>query len=90
MSEFNIDDFLLNNGYGREVIRERSGKTFCRNYQKEVKENEYNCITVFPDETYSGANIYGYLFAIKKKLPTTEAEAKEILTKLEYINNESI
>lgn len=90
MSKFNIDDFLLNNGYGREIIKDQKGKTFCTNYQKEVKENEHNCITVFPDETYSGANIYGYLFAIKKKLPTTEEEAKEILTKLENINNERI
>ena len=49
MNKFNFYDFLDQNGYEKETIRDRTGKTAFTNYQKELEKNTWNCITIFPE-----------------------------------------
>ena len=85
MSKFNLYDFLDQNGYEKETIRDRTGKTAFTNYQKELEQNTWNCITIFPDNTYSAVSPDKSFFVVRVDQPITEEEAKELLTKIEKL-----
>lgn len=85
MSNFNFYDFLDQNGYEKETIRDRTGKTAFTNYQKELEKNTWNCITIFPDNTYSAVSHDKSFLVVRVDQPITEKEAKELLTKIEKL-----
>lgn len=85
MNTFNFYDFLDQNGYEKETIRDRTGKTTFINYQKELEKNTWNCITIFPDNTYSAVSHDKSFLVVRVEQPITEQEAKELLTKIEKL-----
>lgn len=85
MKTFNFYNFLDQNGYEKETIRDRTGKTAYTNYQKELEQNTWNCITIFPDNTYSAVSPDKSFLAVRVEQPITEAEANELLTKIEKL-----
>ena len=85
MNTFNFYDFLDQNGYEKETIIDRTGKTAFTNYQKELEKNTWNCITIFPDNTYSAVSPDKSFLAVRVEQPITEEEAKELLTKTEKL-----
>ena len=85
MSNFNFYDFLDQNGYEKETIRDRTGKTTFTNYQKELEKNTWNCITIFPDNTYSAVSHDKSFLVVRVDQPITEQEAKELITKIEKL-----
>ena len=82
MNTFNFYNFLDQNGYEKETIR---GKTAYTNYQKELEQNTWNCITIFPDNTYSAVSHDKSFLVVRLDQPITEEEAKELLTKIEKL-----
>lgn len=86
MNTFNFYDFLDQNGYEKETIRDLiDRKIIYTNYQKELEKNTWNCITIFPDNTYSAVSHAKNFLALREDIPITEKEAKELLTKIEKL-----
>lgn len=85
MQTFNFYNFLDQNGYEKETIRDRTGKKAFTNYQKELEQNTWNCITIFPDNTYSAVSPDKSFLTVRVDQPITEKEAKELLTKIEKL-----
>lgn len=85
MKTFNFYDFLDQNGYEKETVRDRTGKTAFTNYQKELEQNTWNCITIFPDNTYLTVSPDKSFLVVRVEQPITEEEAKELLTKIEKL-----
>ena len=85
MNTFNFYNFLDQNGYEKETITDRIGKTAYINYQKELEENTWNCITIFPDNTYSAVSPDKSFLVVRVDQPITEKEANELLTKIEKL-----
>lgn len=85
MNTFNFYNFLDQNGYEKETITDRIGKTAYINYQKELEENTWNCITIFPDNTYSAVSPDKSFLVVRAGQPITEKEANELLTKIEKL-----
>ena len=85
MNTFNFYDFLDQNGYEKETIRDLiERKIIYTNYQKELANNIWNCITIFPDNTYSAVSHDKSFLVVRVDQPITEQEAKELLTKVDY------
>ena len=85
MNTFNFYDFLDQNGYEKETIRFGTCKPAFTNYQKELEKNTWNCITIFPDNTYSAVSHDKSFLVVRVDQPITEEEAKELLTKVEKL-----
>ena len=85
MKKFNFYHFLESKGYKREIIRKNDGTLFANNYQKELEQNTWNCITIFPDNTYSAVSHDKSFLAVRVDQPITEQEAKELITKIEKL-----
>ena len=85
MKNFNFYNFLTDNGYQREKVRDSKGLFFANNYQKEIEPNIWNCLTVHSDKTISAASPKEGLFLINGEQPKSEEEAKELLKKLEIV-----
>ena len=86
MNTFNFYDFLDQNGYEKETIRDLiERKIIYTNYQKELANNTWNCITIFPDNTYSAVSHDKIFLVVRVDQPITEKEAKELLTKIEKL-----
>lgn len=84
MSKFNFYDFLSENGYEREPIRKKDGTFFCNNYQKQLDDGVWNCLTVHDDKTISGANPYSNdIKFLRREQPTTIDEAKLLIQEIE-------
>ena len=84
MSKFNFYNYLTEQGYEKETIREANGETFCTNYQKELSENIWNSLTVHKDKTITGANPYtNDIKFIRREQPTTIEEAKLLIKEIE-------
>lgn len=85
MSNFNFYNFLEENGYQKETIREANGQTFCTNYQKELSENIWNSLTVHKDKTITGASPKnGIVFELMRQ-PTNKDETVRILQLIEEV-----
>nr|WP_315026038.1 hypothetical protein [uncultured Chryseobacterium sp.] len=82
-TKFNFYQFLLDNGYEKEVIRERSGKTFATVYQKEITEKTWNALTVHQDRRFTASSISGSLEFKEQIQPTCIEEARVILGVIE-------
>lgn len=83
MSNFNFYNFLEENGYQKETIREANGTTFCTNYQKELTENIWNSLTVHKDKTITGASPKHGLMFKQIPQPTTKEDANLLLKQIE-------
>lgn len=83
--KFNFYHFLEGNDYTKEIVRNRDNSTFCTNYQKELEINTWNCITIFPDNTYSAVSHDKSFLVVRVDQPITDQEAKELLTKIEKL-----
>ena len=84
MSKFNFYDFLSENGYEREPIRKKDGTFFSNNYQKQLDDGVWNCLTIHDDKTISGANPYSHdIKFIRRDQPTTIEEAKLLIQEIE-------
>ena len=86
ITKFNFYQFLLDNGYEKEVIRERSGKTFATVYQKEIEENTWNALTVHQDKRFTASSISGNLEFKEQVQPTCIEAAQTILEIIERKN----
>lgn len=84
-NNFNFYQFLEENGYEKEVVRERSGITFATNYQKELSPQTWNAITIHKNKSFTAASpVSGILF--KEQIqPTTIEEAQVILNEIEKL-----
>lgn len=82
MSNFNFYNFLEENGYQKETIREANGTTFCTNYQKELTDNIWNSLTVHKDKTITGASPKNGLLFKNIPQPKTKEEANLLLLKI--------
>ena len=86
MNTFNFYTFLDQNGYEKETVRDLiERKIIYTNYQKELEKNTWNCITIFPDNTYSAVSYDKSFLVVRVDQPITEEEAKELLTKIEKL-----
>lgn len=83
MSNFNFYNFLEENGYQKETIREANGTTFCTNYQKELTENIWNSLTVHKDKTITGASPKDGLVFKQIPQPTAIEDADLLLKRIE-------
>ena len=83
MENFNFYNFLEENGYQKETIREANGTTFCTNYQKELSENIWNSLTVHKDKTIAGASPKNGIVFKQIPQPATKEDAKELLNQIE-------
>lgn len=83
MSNFNFYNFLEENGYQKETIREANGQTFCTNYQKELTENIWNSLTVHKDKTITGASPKDGLVFKNIPQPKTKDDTDILLKKIE-------
>jgi len=83
MSNFNFYNFLEENAYQKETIREVNGTTFCTNYQKELTENIWNSLTVHKDKTITGASPKDGIMFKEQPQPTTLEQAEIILSQIE-------
>ncbi|WP_061084565.1 hypothetical protein [Chryseobacterium indologenes] len=83
MINFNFYNFLEENGYQKETIREANGQTFCTNYQKELTENIWNSLTVHKDKTITGASPKDGLVFKQIPQPTTIEDADLLLKQIE-------
>ncbi|AZB23632.1 hypothetical protein EG339_02850 [Chryseobacterium bernardetii] len=81
--KFNFYQFLLDNGYEKEVIRERSGKIFCSVYQKEIEEKIWNALTIHQDKRFTASSISGNLEFKEQEQPTCIDAAQTILDIIE-------
>lgn len=84
---FNFYQFLLDNGYEKEVIRERSGKTFATVYQKEIEEKTWNALTIHQDRRFTASSISGDLEFKEQEQPTCIEAALTILEIIEKKSN---
>ncbi|ASK29737.1 hypothetical protein CEY12_06285 [Chryseobacterium sp. T16E-39] len=85
MSNFNFYNFLEENGYQKETIREANGTTFCTNYQKELSENIWNSLTVHKDKTITGASPKNGIEFKQIPQPVTIEDANLLLQKIEEL-----
>lgn len=85
MSNFNFYKFLIDNGYQKEVFREKNGKTFCTNYQKELSEHIWNSLTIHADKTFTAASPANGIEYKNHPQPTDQEEAEKILFKIEQV-----
>ena len=83
LSSFNFYNFLEENGYQKETIRNANGTTFCTNYQKELTENIWNSLTVHNDKTITGASPKDGLVFKQQPQPKTKEEAVMLLNQIE-------
>ncbi|OCA73722.1 hypothetical protein [Chryseobacterium arthrosphaerae] len=83
MSNFNFYNFLTENGYQKETIREANGTTFCTNYQKELTENIWNSLTVHKDKTITGASPKDGIVFKQIPQPTIIEDANLLLKQIE-------
>ncbi|WP_284459535.1 hypothetical protein [Chryseobacterium sp.] len=83
MSNFNFYNFLEENGYQKETIREANGTTFCTNYQKELTENIWNSLTVHKDKTITGASPKSGIVFKQIPQPITIEDANILLHQIE-------
>ncbi|WP_213279314.1 hypothetical protein [Chryseobacterium indologenes] len=84
MSNFNFYNFLEENGYQKETIREANGITFCTNYQKELTENIWNSLTVHKDKTITGTSPKNGIVFKQIPQPEQKDDADFLLNKIEY------
>lgn len=82
---FNFYQFLEENGYEKEVIRERSGETFATNYQKNIAPETWNAITIHKNKTFSAAGPVSGLVYKEQIQPSTIEEAKAIVDLIEKV-----
>ncbi|MCJ8153220.1 hypothetical protein MKJ01_05520 [Chryseobacterium sp. SSA4.19] len=82
---FNFYQFLEENGYEKEVIRERSGETFATNYQKNIAPETWNAITIHKNKTFSAAGPSCGLVYKEQIQPQTYEEAKAIIDLIEKV-----
>ncbi len=83
MSNFNFYNFLEQQGYEKETIRNANGTTFCTNYQKELDAEIWNSLTVHADKTITGASPKTGIVFKQRPQPTTIEEAEQLLTQIE-------
>ncbi|NML70041.1 hypothetical protein HHL23_09530 [Chryseobacterium sp. RP-3-3] len=83
MANFNFYNFLTENGYEKDTIRDASGITFCTNYQKELSENIWNSLTVHKDKTITGASPKNGIVFKQIPQPETIEDANLLLQKIE-------
>ncbi|MFZ4929046.1 hypothetical protein [Chryseobacterium sp. Mn2064] len=83
MSNFKLHDFLEENGYQKETIRNANGTTFRTNYQKELTENIWNSLTVHNDKTITGASPKDGLVFKQIPQPTKIEDADLLLKQIE-------
>lgn len=82
---FNFYQFLDENGYEKEVIRERSGETFATNYQKNIAPETWNAIIIHKNKTFSAASPVCGLIYKEKEQPSTIEEAQAIIDLIEKV-----
>lgn len=82
-NNFNLYQFLEENGYEKDVIRERSGETFCTNYQKNIAPETWNAITIHKNKTFSAASPSLGLVYKEREQPSTAEEARAVLDIIE-------
>ncbi|KUJ54019.1 hypothetical protein [Chryseobacterium aquaticum] len=82
-NSFNFYNFLEAKGYEKEVIRERSGETFCTNYQKELSPQTWNALTIHKNKTFSAASPSKGLLFKEQKQPESIEEAEAIIAEIE-------
>lgn len=85
MNNFNFYQYLEQNGYEKETIRERSGEIFATVYQKEVADNTWNAITVHKNKTITASSHTGKLEYQNIPQPSNEKEAADILKTIEEV-----
>lgn len=85
---FNFYNFLEENGYQKETIRNANGTTFCTNYQKELSENIWNSLTVQKDKTITGASPKSGLAFKQRPQPTSVEEAVDLMKLIEELPDE--
>lgn len=83
MENFNFYNFLSEQGYQKETIREHDGTTFCTNYQKELDENIWNSLTVHKEKTITGASPKNGVVFKQILQPTTIEDANLLLKQIE-------
>ena len=88
MSKFNFYNFLEQQGYEKETIRNANGTTFCTNYQKELDENIWNSLTVHADKTITGASPKSGLVFKQRTQPASAEEAADLLKLIEELPDE--
>ncbi|RKT01082.1 hypothetical protein [Chryseobacterium defluvii] len=84
-NNFKFYQFLSDQGYSKETIRDSTGKAFCYNYQKEVAEKTWNAVTIFNNGTFTASSHSGKLEFQKQPLPQSKEEAEKILKIIEII-----
>lgn len=85
MSNFNFYNYLIQNDYEKETIRNADGTTFCTNYQKLLDDNIFNSLTVHADKTITGASPKSGIVFKQISQPTTKEEAEQLLTQIEEL-----
>lgn len=83
MENFNFYNFLLNQGYSKDVIRKGNGQTFCTNYQKEISDKIWNSLTVHENKTITGASASSGIVFTEIPQPKNKDEAHELIKKIE-------
>lgn len=81
--DFDFENYLTENGYVREEILGAEGMIYCVNFQKEVRENEHNALTLLPIGIFSAASTDSEIKYSQEKFPTSESEAKKIISEIE-------
>jgi len=85
MSNFNFYNFLEENGYQKETIRESNGQNFCTNYQKELSNNIWNSLTVHKDKTITGASPKSGIVFKQIPKPANIEDANLLLKQIEEL-----
>jgi hypothetical protein len=88
MNNFNFYNFLEENGYQKETIREANGQTFCTNYQKELTDNIWNSLTVHKDKPITGASPKNGIEFKQAPQSATKEEAEQLLNQIEQLPDE--
>lgn len=89
MSNFNFYNFLIQNDYEKETIRNADGTTFCTNYQKQLDDNIWNSLTVHADKTITGASPKSGIVFKQISQPITKEEAEQLLSQIEQLPDET-
>lgn len=83
MNNFNFYNYLIEQGYEKDTIRDAAGVTFCTNYQKELSENIWNSLTVHKDKTITGASPKSGIVFKQIPQPATIEDANHLLQQIE-------
>lgn len=89
MNNFNFYNFLIQNDYEKETIRNADGTTFCTNYQKQLDDNIFNSLTVHADKTITGASPKSGIVFKQISQPATKEEAERLLSQIEQLPDET-